>query len=51
LPGKDNPAGSDKIEIQDESLTRDFIAEGLEYIEEIEINILNLENEPETKII
>ena len=44
-----NPAGSDKIEIQDESLTRDFIAEGLEYIEEIEINILNLENEPENK--
>lgn len=37
------------IEIQDESLTRDFIAEGLEYIEEIEINILNLENEPENK--
>ena len=37
------------IQIQDESLTRDFIAEGLEYIEEIEINILNLENEPESK--
>ncbi|MRR16413.1 MAG: chemotaxis protein CheA [Deltaproteobacteria bacterium] len=37
------------IEIQDESLTRDFIAEALEYIEEIEINILNLENEPENK--
>ncbi|HQL01404.1 MAG TPA: chemotaxis protein CheA [Smithellaceae bacterium] len=37
------------IQIQDESLTRDFIAEGLEYIEEIEINILNLENEPENK--
>ncbi len=37
------------IEIQDESLTRDFITEGLEYIEEIEINILNLENEPENK--
>ena len=28
---------------------RDFIAEGLEYIEEIEVNILNLENEPENK--
>lgn len=37
------------IIIQDESLTRDFIAEGLEYIEEIEVNILNLENEPENK--
>lgn len=43
------PESSEKIEIQDESLTRDFIAEGLEYIEEIEINILNLENEPENK--
>jgi two-component system, chemotaxis family, sensor kinase CheA len=30
-------------------LTRDFISEGLEYIEEIEVNILNLENEPENK--
>ncbi len=47
--GESKPAASDKIEIQDESLTRDFIAEGLEYIEEIEINILNLENEPENK--
>jgi len=37
------------IEMQDESLIRDFIAEGLEYIEEIEVNILNLENEPENK--
>ncbi len=43
------PKSAEKIEIQDESLTRDFIAEGLEYIEEIEINILNLENEPENK--
>ncbi|MEN6468930.1 MAG: hypothetical protein ABFD45_08290, partial [Smithella sp.] len=32
-----NPGSAQKIEIQDESLTRDFIAEGLEYIEEIEI--------------
>jgi two-component system chemotaxis sensor kinase CheA len=39
----------EKIEIQDEALTRDFITEGLEYIEEIEINILNLENDPENK--
>jgi len=43
------PDKTQGIEIQDESLTRDFIAEGLEYIEEIEINILNLENEPENK--
>jgi two-component system, chemotaxis family, sensor kinase CheA len=43
------PESAETIEIQDESLTRDFIAEGLEYIEEIEINILNLENEPENK--
>jgi two-component system, chemotaxis family, sensor kinase CheA len=35
--------------MQDESLLRDFIAEGLEYIEEIEINILNLEKNPEDK--
>ena len=49
VAGEGKPAASDKIEIQDESLTRDFIAEGLEYIEEIEINILNLENEPENK--
>ena len=46
-----DPATRDeeKIEIQDEALTRDFITEGLEYIEEIEINILNLENDPENK--
>ncbi|PKN75523.1 MAG: chemotaxis protein CheA, partial [Deltaproteobacteria bacterium HGW-Deltaproteobacteria-10] len=37
------------LQVQDESLLRDFIAEGLEYIEEIEVNILNLENEPENK--
>ena len=43
------PQGEDKVEIMDESLTRDFITEGLEYIEEIEINILNLENDPENK--
>jgi two-component system chemotaxis sensor kinase CheA len=44
-----SPAKEEAIQIQDESLTRDFIAEGLEYIEEIEVNILNLENEPENK--
>ena len=35
--------------VQDESLLRDFITEGLEYIGEIEMNILNLEQEPENK--
>ena len=34
-------------EIQDESLLRDFIIEGLEYIDEIEVNLLTLEKEPE----
>ncbi|MBW2631883.1 MAG: chemotaxis protein CheA [Deltaproteobacteria bacterium] len=37
------------VEIQDESLLRDFITEGLEYIDEIEVNILNLEQDPENK--
>lgn len=31
---------------QDLSLLQDFIAEGLEYIDEIEVNILNLEQDP-----
>jgi two-component system chemotaxis sensor kinase CheA len=35
--------------VQDEGLLRDFIAEGLEYIDEIEVNILNLEQSPEDK--
>ena len=34
---------------QDQSLLKDFIAEGLEYIEQIEVNILNLEKNPEDK--
>ena len=34
-------------ETQDESLLRDFIIEGLEYIDEIEVNLLNLEQDPE----
>jgi two-component system chemotaxis sensor kinase CheA len=43
-------SGSEKeVEIQDESLLRDFIVEGLEYINEIEVNILNLEQDPENK--
>jgi len=41
------PPAPEKIEEQDESLLRDFITEGLEYIDEIEVNILNLEQEPE----
>jgi two-component system chemotaxis sensor kinase CheA len=35
-------------QIEDVSLVKDFIAEGLEYIDEIEINILNLEQNPES---
>ena len=43
-------AGSEKgVEAQDESLLRDFIIEGLEYINEIEMNILYLEQDPENK--
>ena len=40
---------SEKVEAQDESLLKDFIVEGLEYIDEIEVNILNLEQNPEDK--
>jgi two-component system, chemotaxis family, sensor kinase CheA len=40
---------AEENQMQDESLLRDFIAEGLEYIEEIEVNILNLEKNPEDK--
>jgi two-component system chemotaxis sensor kinase CheA len=36
-------------EIEDEGLLRDFITEGLEYISEIEVNILNLEQNPTDK--
>lgn len=36
-------------EIEDEGLLRDFITEGLEYISEIEVNILNLEQNPSDK--
>lgn len=46
---KNAEENEESFQIQDESLLRDFIAEGLEYIEEIEVNILNLENEPENK--
>jgi len=37
------------FEIEDEGLLRDFITEGLEYISEIEVNILNLEQNPTDK--
>jgi len=43
------PAAAESERVQDESLLRDFITEGLEYIGEIEVNILNLEQEPENK--
>ncbi len=36
-----------EFEIQDESLLKDFITESFEYISEIEVNILNLEQSPE----
>lgn len=40
-------AAEEKTQIQDVSLVKDFISEGLEYIEEIEVNILKLEQSPE----
>ncbi|HSD94179.1 MAG TPA: Hpt domain-containing protein, partial [Syntrophales bacterium] len=45
--GADAASGNDRV--QDESLLKDFITEGLEYIGEIEVNILNLEQEPDNK--
>lgn len=49
-PDKDLHVGAEEqVEIQDESLLRDFIVEGLEYINEIEVNILNLEQDPGNK--
>ncbi|MFB3924435.1 MAG: chemotaxis protein CheA [Syntrophales bacterium] len=35
--------------LQDDSLLKDFIVEALEYINEIEVNILNLEQNPDNK--
>ena len=46
---KEESRPSEKAEVQDESLLRDFIIESLEYIDEIETNTLNLEQEPENK--
>ncbi len=45
----EEPQPSQAVQIGDESLIRDFIVEGLEYIDEIEVNILNLEQDPENK--
>jgi two-component system, chemotaxis family, sensor kinase CheA len=36
-------------EIPDEALLNDFITEALEYIDEIELNVLNMEQNPENK--
>ncbi len=40
---------SDLVEIPDEALLNDFITEALEYIDEIELNVLNMEQNPEDK--
>ena len=42
-------ASGDSVDIQDTSLMKDFISEGLEYIDEIEVNILNLEQDPDNR--
>jgi two-component system, chemotaxis family, sensor kinase CheA len=41
-------SAQEKTQISDVSLATDFITEGLEYIDEIEVNILNLEQNPES---
>jgi len=48
-PNGPEEAKADIPEIEDEGLVRDFITEGLEYISEIEVNILNLEQDPSDK--
>jgi two-component system, chemotaxis family, sensor kinase CheA len=40
---------ADLAEIPDEALLNDFITEALEYIDEIELNVLNMEQNPENK--
>jgi two-component system, chemotaxis family, sensor kinase CheA len=40
---------SESTEIPDEALLNDFIIEALEYIDEIELNVLNMEQNPENK--
>lgn len=44
---KESAAPEEKTQISDLSLATDFVTEGLEYIDEIEVNILNLEQNPE----
>ena len=46
--GRDEAAAA-ADSLQDDSLLKDFIIEASEYIDEIEVNILNLEQEPENK--
>ncbi len=48
-PASNAGASSERGPVRDESLLRDFITEGLEYIGEIEMNILNLEQDPGNK--
>jgi len=48
-PSQEESQPSEKTELEDESLLRDFIIESLEYIDEIEVNTLNLEQEPGNK--
>jgi len=48
-PDERKKDGADGVKIQDEALLRDFITEGLEYIDQIEVNILNLEKNPTDK--
>ncbi|MFA5182565.1 MAG: chemotaxis protein CheA [Syntrophales bacterium] len=45
----DDTATDTIADVQDMSLLKDFITESLEYIDEIEVNILNLEQDPENK--
>lgn len=46
-PETEPRASEETMQIQDVALVKDFISEGLEYIDEIEVNILNLEQNPE----
>ena len=43
VPFENNAA----FQVEDESLLKDFIVEGLEYLGEIEVNVLNLEQTPD----
>jgi len=47
-PQEQNVPIPEKAQIMDVSLATDFVTEGLEYIDEIEVNILNLEQNPES---